>query len=97
MLLAELMALPTGTRVLGEIGAGINLSGVIQSDATGARFIRWTDGYATVPLGSVRKYDEYIATHTRLKLESVKPAALRPQRSREIAGRVTERTLAGVA
>ena len=66
MLLEDLLGLPTGTRVFGDIGVAMNVAGVIDSLEDGSHFIRWEDGYVTVPLGRVRDADEYIATHTRL-------------------------------
>jgi hypothetical protein len=41
--------------------------GVIASSEGGARWIRWDDGYSTIPLGNVQEYDEYIAAHTDLQ------------------------------
>lgn len=64
MLVEDLLALPVGTRVLGRIEAPAKLCGVIGRFGDGSRFIRWDDGYATIPLGRVREYDEYIAAHT---------------------------------
>ena len=66
MLLEYLLGLPTGTRVFGDIGVAMNVAGVIESLEDGSHFIRWEDGYVTVPLGRVRDADEHIATHTRL-------------------------------
>jgi hypothetical protein len=66
MLLEDLLGLSTGTRVFGDIGVAVNVVGVIDSLEDGSHFIRWEDGYVTVPLGRVRDVDEYIATHTRL-------------------------------
>lgn len=66
MLLEQLLGLPTGTRVVGEIGLETNLSGVIDSLKDGCRFIRWEDGWVTAPLGRMQDVDEFIAAHTRL-------------------------------
>jgi hypothetical protein len=66
MLLEDLVGLPTGTRVFGDIGVAMNVAGVIDSLEDGSHFIRWEDGYVTVPLGRVRDADEHIAAHTRL-------------------------------
>ena len=67
MLLEDLLALPIGTRVFGEIEAPNTLPGVIASIGNGSRLIRWDDGYSTVPLGRAREYDEYIAAHTEIQ------------------------------
>lgn len=67
MLLEDLLALPVGTRVFGEIELSTTLPGLIASIGDGSRLIRWDDGYSTVPLGKVREYDEYIAAHTELR------------------------------
>ena len=67
MLLEDLLALPVGTRVLGEIEVPTMVPGVIASIDGRSRLIRWEDGYSTIPLGRVREYDEYIAAHTELQ------------------------------
>lgn len=67
MLLEDLLSLPVGTHVLGEIATPTMVSGVVASRENGSRFIRWVDGYSTIPLGKVREYDEYIAAHTELQ------------------------------
>ena len=67
MLLEDLLALPVGTRVFGEIEFSTIVPGVVASIGGGARLIRWEDGYSTIPLGKVREYDEYIAAHTELR------------------------------
>jgi len=64
MLLEDLLALPVGTRVLGEIEVPTTVHGIIGAFEDGSHFIRWDDGYSTIPLGKVREYDEYIAAHT---------------------------------
>ena len=66
MLLEDLLSLPAGTQVAGKIQVLAKVSGVVVSLENGCRFIRWEDGYSTIPLGKVRKYDEYIAAHTEL-------------------------------
>jgi hypothetical protein len=66
MLLEDLLGLETGTRVFGDIGAAMNVAGAIDSLEDGTHFIRWEDGFVTVPLGRVRDADEYIAAQTRL-------------------------------
>lgn len=66
MLLRDLLALPVGTHVFGQIHAVTNVPGIVESFKDGSRFIHWTDGYATIPFGKVRDYDEYIAAHTQL-------------------------------
>jgi len=66
MLLEDLLGLPTGTRLLGHTAVAMNVAGVIESLEDGSHFIRWEDGFVTVPLGRVRDDDEYIAAHTRL-------------------------------
>jgi hypothetical protein len=67
MLLEDLLVLPLGTRVFGEIKVATMTPGVIASTKDGAHLIRWDDGYSTIPLGKVREYDEYIAAHTELR------------------------------
>ena len=67
MLLEDLLSLPVGTRVFGEIEVPTTVLGVVASFGDGSHLIRWDDGYSTVPLGKVREYDEYIATHTELQ------------------------------
>ena len=67
MLLEDLLSLPVGTHVFGEIALPTKLPGVVASREDGSRFIRWDDGYSTIPLGNVREYDEYIAAHTELQ------------------------------
>ena len=64
MLLEDLLSLPIGTRVLGKVELPTTLPGVIASFGDGSHFIRWEDGYSSIPLGKVREYDEYIAAHT---------------------------------
>jgi hypothetical protein len=65
MLLKELLCLPVGTRVFGNIDAAVTLPGVIARFPDGSPFIRWDDGCRTIPLGN-GEYDDYIATRTRL-------------------------------
>ncbi len=67
MLLEELLSLPVGTRVFGEIDLPTTLPGVVTSRSDGSHFIRWDDGYSSIPLGKIREYDEYIAAHTELQ------------------------------
>ena len=67
MLIEDLLALPVGTRVFGEIEIPTTVPGVVASLTNGSRFIRWDDGYSTIPLGNVREYDEYIAARTELE------------------------------
>jgi hypothetical protein len=67
MLLEDLLSLPVGTRVFGEIELTTKLPGVVASLENGSHFIRWDDGYSSIPLGNVREYDEYIAAHTELQ------------------------------
>ena len=74
MLLEDLLALPVGTRVFGEIAVPTMVPGVIASSEGGARWIRWDDGYSTIPLGKVQEYDEYIAAHTDLQSDRVSSA-----------------------
>jgi hypothetical protein len=68
VLLEDLLSLPVGTHVLGEIALPTTVPGVVASLEDGSRFIRWDDGYSTIPLGNMREYDEYIAAHTELEL-----------------------------
>ena len=67
MLLEELLSLPVGTRVSGEIEVAKTTPGVVASRGDGSHFIRWDDGFASIALGNVREYDEYIAAHTELQ------------------------------
>jgi hypothetical protein len=67
MLLEELLSLPIGTRVFGDIDVSMTISGVVALLGDGSHFIRWEDGYSTIPLGRVREYDEYIASRTALR------------------------------
>jgi len=67
MLLEDLLALPVGTRVFGDIGVPTTVPGVVAALGDGLHLIRWDDGYSTIPLGKVREYDEYIAAHTELR------------------------------
>jgi hypothetical protein len=66
MLLEHLLALPVGTHVLGDMKVTTTLPGVVEELDDGSHFIRWIDGYVTVPFGKIRDYDEYIAAHTQL-------------------------------
>ena len=77
MLLEELLSLPFGTRVYGRIELPKAVPGTIATRPDGSHFIRWDDGYSSIPLGSVREYDEYIAAHTELEAKPL--YARRPQ------------------
>jgi hypothetical protein len=79
MLLEDLLSLPIGTRVFGEIELPSTVPGVVASRGDGSHFIRWEDGYSSIPLGRVRDYDEDIAAHTELK---PKPMPARQAQSR---------------
>jgi hypothetical protein len=70
MLVEELLSLPVGTRVYGEIECPATIPGVVASLGDGTRFIRWEDGYRSIPLGNLQEYDEYIAAHTELHAAS---------------------------
>jgi len=67
MHIEELLSLPVGTRVFGEIEVPATVPGVVASLDDGSHFIRWDDGFSSTPLGNVREYDEYIAAHTELQ------------------------------
>ena len=67
MLLEDLLSLPVGSRVFGEIQVPTTVPGVIAMRGDGSRLIRWDDDYSTILLGRVREYDEYIASHTELQ------------------------------
>lgn len=67
MLLEDLLSLPIGTRVFGEIELPTTVPGMVASLDDGSHLIRWEDGYSSIPLGRVREYDEYIAAHTELQ------------------------------
>jgi len=66
MLLADLLTLPVGTHVVGQIKTVTNVPGTVAAFRDGSHFFRWADGYATISFGKVRDYDEYIAVHTHL-------------------------------
>lgn len=66
MLLEDLLALPVGTRVLGQIERTTTIPGSVALLGDGSHYIRWEDGYSTIRLGMVRQFDEYIAAHTQL-------------------------------
>jgi len=78
MLREDLLSLPVGTRVLGEVERSTRLPGVVAKVHDGARLIRWDDGYSTIPLGMMREYDEYIAAHTEL-IKSREERVCRPE------------------
>ena len=67
MLIEDLLSLPVGTRVFGEIEIPATVPGVVASLGDGSHFIRWDDGYSSIPLGKTQEYDEYIAAHTELQ------------------------------
>ena len=67
MSVEDLKALAVGTHVFGNIEIGTRLAGVVESMRNGSHYIRWDDGFASFPFGSVRAYDEYIAAHTELQ------------------------------
>jgi hypothetical protein len=67
MILEQLLSLPIGTRVFGEIELPTRLPGKVAALDDCSRFIRWDDGYSSIPFGKVREYDEYIAAHTELQ------------------------------
>jgi len=67
MLLEDLLSLPVGTSVFGEIEPPRTLPGVVALLGDGSHFIRWDDGFSSISLGKVREYDEYIAAHTELQ------------------------------
>jgi len=85
MLLEELLALPVGTRVIGDIETVATLPGIVESRGDGSRLIRWADGYITVPFGNVRDADEYIAAHTRLAVRNRERILCEADRQAEIA------------
>ena len=66
-MLEDLLSLPVGTRVFGEIELPRTIHGEIALFGDGSHFIRWEDGYSSIALGRVRDYDEYIAAHTELQ------------------------------
>lgn len=74
MLLENLLTLPIGTHVVGQIEAVTNVPGTVEMLQDGSHFIRWADGYATISFGKVRDYDEYIAAHTHLEPRSCSQA-----------------------
>ena len=75
MLLEDLLALPVGTTVIGEVQKSSTIPGLVALFADGSHFIRWEDGYSSIPLGRVRDYDEYIAAHTELPSKPAGSAA----------------------
>ncbi len=67
MLIEELLALPIGTPVMGELPIAKTVPGVVESMKNGLHFIRWADGYVTFPFGWIRDYDEYTAARTEIQ------------------------------
>lgn len=67
MLVEDLLSLPIGARVVGEVQASVKMPGVVASQNDGAHFIRWDDGYSTMPLGRARNCDEYLAARVELQ------------------------------
>jgi hypothetical protein len=67
MLTEELLELPVGSLVVGELPSKRTVPGVVKSMHDGPHFIRWADGYVTFPFGWIRDYDEYIAAHTEIQ------------------------------
>jgi hypothetical protein len=67
MLVEDLLALPIGTDVFGDVGISTKIPGVVASMENGRHYICWDDGFASFPFGSVRAYDEYIAAHIELQ------------------------------
>jgi hypothetical protein len=96
MLLEDLLFLPVGTRVFGEIGVPTTVPGVVASLGDGSHLIRWDDGYSTIPLGKVREYDEYIAAHTELRPTLCLRAEHKAEQHDERAGASAHDCTAGV-
>jgi hypothetical protein len=67
MLVEELLALPVGTEVIGELPMSKTVPGVVDTMKDGPNFIRWADGYVTFPFGWIRDFDEYIAERTEIQ------------------------------
>ncbi len=67
MLVEELLELPVGTQVVGEVQITKTVPGVVESMKHGPHFIRWADGYVTFPFGWIRDCDEYIAARTEVQ------------------------------
>ena len=67
MLIEEMLALPAGTPVVGQLQITRAVPGVVESMKDGPHFIRWADGYVTFPFGWIRDYDEYIAARTEIQ------------------------------
>lgn len=67
MLVEKLVALPVGTKVVGQLPATKNVQGVVESMKDGPKFIRWSDGYVTFPFGWVPDFDEYVAARTEIQ------------------------------
>ena len=67
MLIEELLDLPVGTLVVGELPIAKSVPGVVESMQAGPHFIRWADGYVTFPFGWIRDYDEYTAARTEIQ------------------------------
>jgi len=80
MLLEDLLSLPVGTRVFGEIAVPTTVRGVVASHENGTHFIRWEHGSSTIPLGKNARADEYIAAHTEL-LPSCQQRVVYPRRT----------------
>lgn len=67
MLVEELLELPVGSQVVGELQITKTVPGVVEAMRHGPHFIRWADGYVTFPFGWVRDYDEYTAARTEIQ------------------------------
>jgi hypothetical protein len=65
--LDELLELPVGAQVLGQLQITKQVSGVVEAMKDGPRFIRWADGYVTFLFGWIRDYDEYVAARTEVQ------------------------------
>jgi hypothetical protein len=63
----ELLKLPVGSRVVGELQITRTVPGVVELMKDGPHFIRWADGHVTFPFGWIRDYDEYIAARTEIQ------------------------------
>lgn len=86
MLLEHLLALPIGTQVLGDIDVTTTIPGVVESLKDGSHFVRWIDGYVTIPFGRIRDYDEYIAANTQLQPTQYERFDFETDRSNEVEG-----------
>jgi hypothetical protein len=91
MLVEELLELPVGTQVVGELQITKTVPGVVESMKHGPHFIRWADGFVTFPFGWIRDCDEYIATRTEVQPSRCARIHLGPEGDKETDGLTASR------